>query len=83
MIKEHTSEIGDLYTSPVIATEKISQAHNDLIEALDSTEQLRQEGLSRIKESIDELAKLSGDIEQRLQGVEDGPDRMPLSEATE
>ena len=34
-IKTHTQEIGDLYTNPVIAMDKITQAHNDLIEAMD------------------------------------------------
>ena len=39
-IRRHTEEIGDLYNSPVIALEKITQAHNDLVEALDSAGRL-------------------------------------------
>jgi len=31
VIKRHTVEIGDVYNSPVIAIEKITRAHNDLI----------------------------------------------------
>ena len=33
-IKQHTAEIGDVYNNPVIAIDKIAQAHNDLIEAM-------------------------------------------------
>ncbi len=70
VIKQHTTEIGDLYTNPVIATEKITQAHNDLVEALDSAEQLRQDGLARIGENIAELSRMSREVEEKLNGVE-------------
>ena len=33
-IKQHTAEIGDVYNNPVIAIDKIAQAHNELIEAM-------------------------------------------------
>ena len=32
-IRQHTEEIGDIYNNPVIAIDKIEQAHNDLMEA--------------------------------------------------
>jgi len=37
-IKQHTEEIGDVYNNPVIAIDKIAQAHNDLIEAMDTVD---------------------------------------------
>lgn len=44
-IKQHTAEIGDVYNNPVIAIDKIAQAHNDLIEAMDAADRLKQEGI--------------------------------------
>jgi uncharacterized protein YaaN involved in tellurite resistance len=64
-IKTHTQEIGDLYTNPVIAMDKITQAHNDLIEAMDIADRLRQEGINVAKENIANLSKLSATLMQR------------------
>ncbi len=44
-IKQHTNEIGDVYKNPVIAIEKLQQAHNDLLEALDTASRLKTEGI--------------------------------------
>ena len=44
-IKQHTEEIGDLYNSPVIAMDKITQAHDDLIDAMNTADRLKQEGI--------------------------------------
>jgi uncharacterized protein YaaN involved in tellurite resistance len=52
-IKTHTQEIGDLYINPVIAMDKITQAHNDLVEALDIADRLRQEGSAAGRTSPD------------------------------
>ena len=49
-IRRHTEEIGDLYSNPVISMEKIAQAHNDLIEALNTASRLRQEGVEAARE---------------------------------
>ncbi len=64
-IKQHTREIGDLYINPVIAIDKITQAHNDLIEAMDIADKLRQEGINAAKENIATLARLSATLMQR------------------
>ena len=68
-IKTHTREIGDLYSNPVIAIDKIAQAHNDLIEALDTADQLRQEGIETAKENITKLTELSTVLMQRVSNL--------------
>ncbi len=68
-IKAHTQEIGDLYTNPVIAIEKITQAHNDLIEAMDIADRLRQEGIQTARDNITRLGQLSAVLMQRVGGL--------------
>jgi uncharacterized protein YaaN involved in tellurite resistance len=68
-IKTHTQEIGDLYINPVIAMDKITQAHNDLIEALDIADRLRQEGIQAARENITRLSELSSSLMQRAGGL--------------
>jgi len=68
-IKAHTQEIGDLYTNPIIAIEKITQAHNDLIEAMDTADRLRQEGIQAAKDNIARLSQLSAVLMQRASGL--------------
>jgi uncharacterized protein YaaN involved in tellurite resistance len=68
-IKKHTQEIGDLYTNPVIAIEKITQAHNDLVEAMDIADRLRREGISAARDNIARLAQMSASLMQRASGL--------------
>ena len=68
-IRQHTMEIGDLYRSPVIAIEKVAQAHNDLVEALDAAGRLQQEGIDTARANIARLTELSADLEQRVSGL--------------
>jgi len=68
-IKQHTDEIGDLYKSPVIAIDKITQAHNDLIEAMNTADRLKQEGIEEAKKNIAELNRLSTEMQERSQGI--------------
>jgi uncharacterized protein YaaN involved in tellurite resistance len=71
-IKRHTEEIGDVYNSPVIALEKIAQAHNDLIEAMDLADRLKQDGIDAARENISKLSQLSAELTQRSQGLREG-----------
>ena len=69
-IKRHTEEIGDLYENPVIAIEKIAQAHDTLLEALDAAGRLRAEGVENATEDIARLAQLSDEIQAKVHGLE-------------
>ena len=68
-IKQHTAEIGDLYKNPVIAMDKITQAHNDLMEAMDTADRLKQEGIVSARENIATLTRLSTEMQERSQGL--------------
>ncbi len=68
-LKTHTREIGDLYVNPVIAMDKITQAHNDLIEAMDIADRLRQEGINNATDNIARLTLLSSELTQRAGAV--------------
>ena len=68
-IRQHTLEIGDLYRSPVIAIEKLAQAHNDLVEAVDAASRQQQEGIESARESIVRLTEMSADLERKVSGL--------------
>ena len=68
-IRTHTDEIGDLYNSPVIATEKITSAHDDLIAALEAAGRLRQEGIASARENITRLNQLSLKLAEKVSGL--------------
>lgn len=76
-IRTHTEEIGDLYNSPVIAIEKITAAHEDLLEALNSASQLRQEGIASARENIARLTRLSAELAEKVTGLGDVEDERP------
>ncbi len=72
-IKQHTDEIGDVYNNPVIAIDKINQAHNDLIEAMDTADRLKQEGIDAARDNIAELRRLSSELQKRASGLWEAP----------
>ena len=78
-IKKHTEEIGDVYNQPVIAIDKITQAHNDLIEAMDIASRLKQEGIDAARENIAKLGQMSTDLQQRVSALHERPEAEPQS----
>ncbi|MFN2217360.1 MAG: toxic anion resistance protein, partial [Anaerolineae bacterium] len=68
-IKRHTQEIGDLYNNPVIATEKLEQAHNELMQAMDIAERIKQQGIDSARANIARLGQLSADLQRRVSGL--------------
>ncbi|MBI2171474.1 MAG: toxic anion resistance protein [Chloroflexi bacterium] len=77
-VKRHTQEIGDVYKEPVVALEKITQAHNALMEAMDMADRLKQEGLVSARENIVRLSQLAGELEQRFEGMRELPEGKSL-----
>jgi uncharacterized protein YaaN involved in tellurite resistance len=77
-IKQHTQEIGDVYNEPVIAVEKITQAHNALLEAIDLANQLKQEGIASARDNISKLTHLAGALEERFAGTRQLPEGRSL-----
>ena len=68
-LRRHTDEIGDVYNNPVIAIDKITQAHNDLIEAMDAADRLKLEGIQAARENIAKLSVLSAYMDERSKGL--------------
>ncbi len=72
-IKQHTDEIGNVYNNPLIAIDKITQAHNDLVESMDMADRLKQEGIDTARKNIEELSQLSSKLQQRASGLRERP----------
>jgi uncharacterized protein YaaN involved in tellurite resistance len=83
-IKQHTAEIGDVYKNPVIAIDKLTQAHQDLIDAIDTADRLKAEGITAARDNIVRLRQLSQQLEQKAlvsTGAEDREREPPSLEA--
>ena len=78
-IRQHTQEIGDVYNNPIIAIDKITQAHNDLIEAMNTADRLKDEGIKSARENISKLSQLSADLQQRSTGLRERAGTGPSS----
>lgn len=61
-IKRHTAEIGDAYNNPIIAIDKLAQAQSDLIEAIETADRLREQGINSAKESIVKLSQMAEEM---------------------
>lgn len=70
-IKKHTTEIGDVYNQPAIAIEKVTQAHNEVLEAMDIASRLKQEGIDSARENIAKLGQMSTELQARIGGPSD------------
>ena len=68
-IRQHTDEIGDIYNSPVISLEKMTMAHDDLVEALNTASRLRQEGIEVAQDNVAKLSELSASLEPMVSGL--------------
>ncbi len=73
-IKRHTEEIGDVYNNPIVAIEKITHAHNDLIKAMEIANKLKQQGIEFAQENIAKLGQLTADLQERSRGLVDQGD---------
>ncbi|MDA0677476.1 MAG: toxic anion resistance protein, partial [Chloroflexi bacterium] len=62
LIKRHTEEIGDIYKSPVIAIEKVTQAHAALVDAIETARRVRAEGVNMARQNIQRLNALSSQV---------------------
>jgi len=79
VIKQHTEEIGDVYNQPAIAVEKVTQAHNKLMEAMDISSRLKQEGIDSARKNIAKLGQLSAELQQKVSGLNDQFKEEPKS----
>ena len=73
-IKQHTQEIGDVYNNPVIAIDKFTQAHNDLIDTINTADQLTQEGINSARGNIAKLSQLFAELDEKSRGLREQVD---------
>lgn len=64
-IKQQATEIGDVYRDPVIALEKLEQAHRDLEEAVEIASKLEAEGIQQAKSNIRRLHEMTQELSQK------------------
>jgi uncharacterized protein YaaN involved in tellurite resistance len=76
-IKQHAAEIGDIYNRPVIALDKITQAHRDLIEAIATVDRLKEEGIQTARQNIAQLARMSDEMQGKLAALRTGSTEEP------
>lgn len=69
-IKQYTAEVGDIYNQPVIALDKITQAHRDLLEAIAAVDHLKEEGIVTARQNIARLAALSDEMQGKLAALQ-------------
>ncbi|MGV7223268.1 MAG: toxic anion resistance protein [Nitrospinales bacterium] len=65
-IKQHTTDIGDVYNQPAIAIEKVTKAHIEIVEALEIAIQLKQKGIDNAQENVGKLTKMSSELQKRI-----------------
>jgi uncharacterized protein YaaN involved in tellurite resistance len=81
-IRQQTQEIGDVYNNPVIALEKVTAAHDQLVEALDLVDQMQAASIENARQNIARLTELSADLHQRassIHGTSGSPEAKPPS----
>ena len=66
-IGNQTKEIKNLYTSPVLALDKVQQAYEELIKAIREFDSVKEEGYKIANKNIQELEKMNRELKQLLQ----------------
>ncbi len=65
-LKQQTADIATLQTDPVLALEHLQSAYDDLIEAMDKTEEIRNQGTEKARQGIEQLDQMSTNMRERL-----------------
>jgi len=68
-IRQQTTEIGDLYTNPVLALDKVKSAYDDLLGAMDEMDALRKKGTESAREGIEQLTQMSADLAPKAEAL--------------
>ena len=68
-IKQHATEIGDVYREPVLALEKLEQAHRDLVEAVDIAARLEVEGIAQARANIQRLERMTEELSEKSEAL--------------
>ena len=79
-IGRQTAEIGEMQNNPVLSLDRVKNAHETLLQALDKLEEIRHVGTEKAREGISELNKMSAALEPKVGALEAARD-LPQVEA--
>jgi uncharacterized protein YaaN involved in tellurite resistance len=68
-IKQQTAEIGDMYKNPVLALDKVKQAYDDLMGAMDQMDEIRKAGTEQARAGISQLSEMTSQLDPKAQAL--------------
>ena len=78
-IGRQTREIGEMQNNPVIALDRVRNAYESLVGAMDEMEQIRLAGTEKARTGISELTKMSAALEPKVEALQ-AAKQLPASE---
>ena len=69
-IGRQTREIGEMQNDPVIALDRVKNAYESLVSAMDEMEQIRSTGTAKAKAGIAELSRMSAALEPKVDALQ-------------
>lgn len=78
-IGRQTREIGEMQNNPVIALDRVRNAYESLVGAMDEMEQIRLAGTEKARAGISELTKMSAALEPKVEALQ-AAKQLPASE---
>ena len=69
-IGQQTREIGEMQNNPVIALDRVRNAYNTLVGAMDEMDTIRSAGTEKARAGIAELARMSAALEPKVEALE-------------
>ena len=68
-IRQQTQAVGDLYTNPVLALDKVTAAYHDLASSLDELDEIRRTGTKAAREGVAQMTTLTADMAKRADAL--------------
>lgn len=78
-IGQQTQAIGEMQNNPVIALDRVRNAYNTLVGAMDEMEKIRAAGTEKARAGIAELTKMSAALEPKVEALQAARE-LPASE---
>lgn len=69
-IGSQAEEIGELMNNPILHMEKVAEAYDKMLEAMDTTERIKTEGTEIARKNIGQLEGMTKELRQRVEAQE-------------
>jgi len=79
-LRKQTEEVKELYTSPVLALDKVQKAYEELAKAIDEFENIKEKGYQIAVQNISKLEAMNEQLEIKLKSLEEVEKRKALKE---